>query len=113
MAESEWNRRSFLKALGTAVAAGVSPKAFSEQKSSVQIVADPNDPAASSRPASWAIEDLTQALKARRIPVVQEESARLRILAAGPQNDDALQMLRAAGVEAPATAEAQGIVVGN
>jgi hypothetical protein len=111
MAESELNRRSFLKVLGTAVAAGVSPKGFGERIPGVAIVADPNDAVASSRAVSWAIEDLTKALKGRGVPVLGAEGAGLRIMVAGALNTAALQMLRAARVEMPEVAEALGIAV--
>lgn len=115
MAESELNRRTFLKALGTAVAAGVSPKAFGEQASSVGIEVDPNDPVAASRPVLWAIEHLTQALTTHDIPVVRGtgETTALRIVAAGAQSSLARKMLRAVRVEVPTSTEGLGIVAAD
>ena len=88
MAESELNRRTFLKALGTAVAAGVAQKTFCERPPSVGIEVDPNDPVATSRPVLWAIEHLTQALTTRDVPVVRGtgETTALRMVAAGAQS---------------------------
>ena len=114
MPESQLNRRGFLKVLGTAVAAGVSATAtFGESPPSIAIVVDPNDPVAAAAPAKWAIEQLTQALKFRGIPVtaVDGEGMALRIFVGGAHNARAQEVLRAARVEVSVMTEALGIVV--
>ena len=76
MPESQLNRRGFLKALGTAVAAaGVSARALGVEASSVAIVVDPSDRIAAEPPAAWAIEELLQALKARGVDGVRVADA--------------------------------------
>jgi hypothetical protein len=117
MPESPLNRRGFLKVLGSAVAAaGVSSRIRGEQPPSVAIVVDQADVVAAAAPASWAIEELTQALKSRGVQVsrVTKAEARgdeqLRILAAGSASIPAQRMLSDARVSLPAAPEALGIV---
>ncbi|MFP5210818.1 MAG: twin-arginine translocation signal domain-containing protein [Acidobacteriota bacterium] len=116
MSESRWNRRRFLKVLGTAAAgAGVSSKAVGKQVTSVAIAVDPADAVAASRPAAWAVEQLAQALQARGVDAVRvakpqdatEES--LCLIAAGAESELARDMLREAGTAVPAAPESLGI----
>ena len=76
MPESQLNRRGFLKALGTAVAAaGVSARALGIEASSVAIVVDPGDSIAAEPSAAWAIDELLQALKSRGVEGVRVADA--------------------------------------
>lgn len=117
MSESRWNRRRFLKVLGTAAAgAGVSSKAIGKQVTRVAIAVDPADAVAATRPAAWAVERLAQTLRARGIDAVRvakpqdatEES--LCLIAAGAESELARDMLREAGTAVPAAPESLGIV---
>jgi hypothetical protein len=100
MHESQLNRRGFLKALGTAVAAaGVSARAPGVEASSVAVVVDPSDRIAAEPPAVWAIEELLQALKSRGVEAVRVADAGrvaqrgLRIYASGLGMAPAQRML--------------------
>jgi hypothetical protein len=117
MPESQLNRRGFLKALGTAVAAaGVSARTLGIEASSVAIVVDPTDRIAAEPPAAWAIEELLQALKGRGVEGVRvadaahEAERRLRIYACSLATALAQRMLSDAHVKLPAVPEAAGIV---
>ncbi len=118
MLEQRLNRRGFLKALGSAAAgASVSTPAFSAQASSVALVVDPADPVAAAPPSTWAIEELTHALRARGVMVtraaaIKETSAEafyIYIAAAG--SDTAKAMLRGAGVSVAPKPESLGLVI--
>jgi hypothetical protein len=120
MPEPNLNRRGFLKVLGSAVAtAGVSSRISPEQPPSVGILVDPDDVVAASPPASWAIEELMQALMARGIDAVRVANAgqapdhALRIHAASASGIPAQRMLSDTSVRVPAVSEGLGIVVLN
>jgi hypothetical protein len=117
MAESHLDRRGFLKVFGSAVAAaGISAHARGDQHPSVAIVVDPDDVVATAPPASWAIEELMQALKSRgvqgtRVTTAEAEGEKqLRIHAAGSSTMPGQRMLSDAHVSVPAVPEALGIV---
>ncbi|HET6207323.1 MAG TPA: twin-arginine translocation signal domain-containing protein [Terracidiphilus sp.] len=117
MPESQLNRRGFLKALGTAVAAaGVSPRVLGVEASSVTVVVDPSDRIAAEPPAAWAIEEFLQALKARGVEGARVADAGnaaergLRIYASSLGMPLAQRMLSDAGVKLAAVPEAVGIV---
>ena len=117
MPESQLNRRGFLKALGTAVAAaGVSARALGVEASSVAVVVDPNDRIAAEPPAAWAIEELLQALKARGVEGVRVADAEhaaergLRIYASSLGMPLAQRMLSDSHVTLPSVPEALGIM---
>ncbi len=115
MFTSEWNRRGFLKVLGSAVAgSSVVSSAFGEPVS-VGLVVDPEDKIANSLPAKWALQQLIEALTGRSIRVNRagaRQNARgtKLILAAGTEQPDARRMLREMRLEVPAEPEALGIV---
>ena len=120
MPKSEWNRRGFLKVLGSAVAsASVSPTAFGERVISASIVVAPDDPTAAEAPVSWAIAQLTRALedqgvRVSRVPrMADDDGSVLRLVVAGAEHPRARQILHEAKAEVPATPEALGIVVVN
>jgi hypothetical protein len=121
MAHQRWKRREFLKALGTTVAAaGLSSPAFSDEPPSVSIVVDPNDAIAAALPATWAVDQLKQALKSRNIAVSQRAKMQdgdrhaMTIFIAGAAGSMARDLLRNAKVEIPAVPEALGVVaLGN
>ena len=117
MLESPWNRRRFLKVLGTAQAtASATSKAFGKQGTGVSIVVDPADAVAATRPGQWAIEHLTQALKTRGVAVMQvsklqdASAGSVFITAAGASSDTARRILRDAKLSVAAKPEALGIV---
>ena len=116
MAGLSWDRRRFLKVLGTAAATvGFSEKAFGEA-AGVCVVADSADAVVASKPAAWALEQLMQALKARGVAVTRtarlEDAApgSLCVLAAGAASPVALRLLSGARVSVAAMPEALGIV---
>ena len=117
MTESAWNRRGFLKVLGTSVAAGVSSRVFGQEIPFVALIFDPKDPVAGATPAMWAIEQLRQAFLRARIQVqIGDTSVRgsarvIRIVIAGAQNPALAPILREAGAKIPTRPEALGIVV--
>jgi hypothetical protein len=117
MSKAAWNRRRFLKVLGTAAAsgaasAGVARKAFGEAAATVCLVADAADAQAAHGPGAWAMERLASALTARGIGVtrvarladVNERS--FSIVAAGVENAWAMDALRGLRIPIPAMAEA-------
>ena len=113
MFESNWNRRRFLKVVGTAAAtSGVSSKALGKQTAGVAIAVDPSDAVAAAKPAAWAAGQLAQALQARgiavrRIATLQDAGAgNVCIVAAGAESAIARSILREAGTAAPAGPEA-------
>ncbi|HEY3627694.1 MAG TPA: hypothetical protein VGL00_15490 [Terracidiphilus sp.] len=115
MSKSQLNRRGFLKVLGSAAAAGVSPGAFGDGGASVAMVADPRDAVVAAPPAQWAIEQVAEALKGRGISAQRvsgqgDGDGSLRIVAAGAQNRQMSQLLRGAQVEVPDVAEALALV---
>src|ERR1700722_17469176 len=110
---SAWDRRRFLKVLGTAAAsAGVSARGFGEAATEVGVVVDDVSAMAARGPGVWAVERLKQALQAREIVVtraarladVGEES--LSIVAAGVGSSWAMETLQDLRIAIPATAEA-------
>src|SRR5260370_40262437 len=110
MAKSEWNRRCFLKVLGSAVAsAGVSPCAFGDRVIPASIVVAPDDPTAAEAPVSWAIAQLTRALedqgvRVSRVPRMADgDGSVLRLVVAGAEHPRARQILHEAKAEVPAT----------
>jgi hypothetical protein len=110
-------RRDFLRVLGTTVAAAsVSRHALGDQRSSVLIVADPNDAIAAARPAAWATNELKKALIERGIAVTQSTSLQgaingaWTIVVAGAENAAAQRFLRDARVSIPDAAEALSLV---
>ncbi len=80
---------------------------------------DPGDGIATSAQAQWAVEELQRALATTGVPVqrcarVAEVAAGNQcIVAAGASNSIAQQILKAAGVAAPAVAEALALAPGN
>lgn len=119
MLESTWNRRRFLKVLGTtAVAASVSSKAFGENAFAVSIVVDPADEVASAKPVQWAVKQLAQALKARGATVTQvgkpqsASDGSMWIMVADAKSFAAQLILRDAKVSVADTAEALGLGFG-
>jgi hypothetical protein len=107
----EWDRRRFLKVLGTAAAsASVSAKGFGEAEAAVSIVADSADEVADSGSGKWAAERLAQALQTRGITVSRasrlEDAKGFAILAAGAANPVAARMMRELNISLPAAAEA-------
>ena len=114
---SMWNRRRFLKVLGTtAVAASVSSKTFGENVSAVSIVVDPADEIAGLKPVQWALEQLVQALKARGVAVAQVAKAqdvsdgRMWIMAADARSSAAKRMLSDAKASVADAPEALGLI---
>jgi len=114
---SKWNRRRFLKVLGTAAAgASVPSKARGKEGSRVAIAADPADRTVSSKAALWAADHLAQVFKARgvavsRVAKIEEAAAgELCIAAAGADSETASTLLRAARVSVATVPEALGIV---
>ena len=117
MFESMWNRRQFLKALGTTAAtASVSSKGFGENVSAVSIVVDPADETAGSKPVKWALEHLAEALKARGASVSQVGKSRgasdgnLWIMVADAKSSAAQRVLRDAKASVADAPEALGLV---
>jgi len=117
MLESRWNRRRFLKVMGTAAAAaGVASNAIGQPAAAVAIAVDPADAVAATKPAAWAAEQLARALHARGVAVTRIAKPReaaagsVCIVAAGAESDSARAMLRQAGVSVPAAPEALAIV---
>jgi hypothetical protein len=117
MSESAWNRRGFLKVLGTSVAAGISSRVFCQEIPFVALIFDPKDPVSGAAPAMWAIEQLRQAFLRARIQVqIGDTSVRgtawvIRIVIAGAQNPALAPILRGADAKVPTRPEALGIVV--
>lgn len=117
MLRLNWNRRSFLKSLGTVAAvAGVNSKTFGEAAAGVSIMVDPADELAATKPAHWAADRLAQVLKARGIAVTQvskpQDAAQgsLCITVAGAKRAATLRMLREAKVSVSDVPEALGLV---
>lgn len=113
MPQSTWNRRRFLKTMGTAAAAaGVSSKAFARQSSAVFIAADAADPVIAAAPAQWALGRLAQALSARGVAVTtvskpqEAGQGSLCIVAAGAQSATARGLQNAAHVSVADAPEA-------
>lgn len=120
MFESIWNRRRFLKMLGTtAAAASVSSKGFSENAFAVSIVVDPADEVAATKPVQWAVEQLARALKARGASVSQvgkpqgASNGIMWIMVADAKSPAAQQILRDAKASVADTPEALGLVAVN
>jgi len=118
MFERGWQRREFLKVLGTTVAAaGMPSSAFGDQDASVQIAVDPHDRTATAPSAQWAVAELQGALKARGIPVSRSTNAEdpnrraLRIDVAGADSANGQLLLSEAKVSIPDEPEALGLVV--
>jgi len=118
--DAKWDRRRFLKVLGTtAAAAGFSEKTFGEAAAGVCLVADSQDEIVASRPGAWALERLMQALTARGVAVTRVArvedagSASLCVVAAGSASAVAVSMLHEAKVSVAAAPEALGIVAGG
>ena len=118
------NRRTFLKqaSLGAAslALAGNSWRLFAADfAAGVCIVTFPDDAVASSVPPQWAIAELKQALKAKRIkarlvanPTLAAPDELVIVVASG-KNSIAQQILKSAGVTLPAGAEALVLTGGS
>src|ERR1700678_3921150 len=118
MAGSGWDRRRFLKVLGTTAAAvGLSEKTFGETAAGVCVVADSADAVVAAKPAAWALERLTQAFKTRGVAVTRvarwehSASGSLCVVAAGAASPVAARILSEGKVSVAAAPEALGIVV--
>ena len=103
MAGLSWDRRRFLKVLGTTAAAvGLSDRTFGEAAAGVCVVADSADVVVAAQPAAWALERLMQALKVRGVAVTRAArledatSGSLYVVAAGAASPVAMGMLREA-----------------
>src|SRR5258708_5943364 len=112
------NRRSFLKHTGAA--AGVTAmQSLRGATQGVSIIVDPRDPVASASPASWAIGELrsalsTQGITARIYPRIEAAPATDRcIMVAGASSSSGRQLLKAANVSMPSSAEALCLVPGK
>jgi hypothetical protein len=114
-----WDRRRFLKVLGTTAAVGFSENAFSEAAAGVCVAADPADAVVAAKPAAWALERLIQTLKARGVAVTRVERleeadvASLCVVAAGVASPVAVRMLGEAKVAVDAEPEALGILAAH
>jgi hypothetical protein len=116
MSKSDLNRRGFIKALGSALAAGGSPRIFGERIPLVAIVLDPQDPIATATISSRAVEQLAAAFKDAGISALRPETleqagtVRFRILVAGARSAPARQVFGAARAEILDVTESFGLV---
>ena len=112
------NRRTFLKSTG-AVAGVSAAQRLTAATQSISIVRDPGDPVASAASVSWAVGELRTALDkqgtaARVYPRIQAAPADDRcIVVAGGASPSSRQILRAANVSMPSSAEALCLVAGK
>ena len=115
---STWNRRRFLKTAGTiAAVAGVDNHAFGDDgPNTVALVIDPSDTIASATPIARAADQLSRALAAHGMKLMQAHDAgqtsgsALTILAAGAQAPAAAKILSAANITVAAAPEALALV---
>src|ERR1051326_3040865 len=113
------DRRGFLKTTGAAVVGVSAIRTLSGATQGVSIIVDPQDPIASAGPAAWAIRELqaglsTQGVTAKVYARVEAAPAGDRyVVVAGGGSPVAQQLLRAAKVTLPSSAEALCLVPGN
>src|ERR1700693_1549378 len=112
-------RRDFLKTPGGTVVGVSAIRTLSGATQGVSIVVDPQDPIASARPAAWAIRELqsglsTQGVTAKVYARLEAAPAGDRyIVVAGGGSPVAQQILKAAKVTLPSSAEAVCLVPGS
>ena len=113
------DRRDFLKTTGGTVVGVSAIRTLSGATQGVSIVVDPQDPIASARPAAWAIRELqsglsTQGVTAKVYARLEAAPAGDRyIVVAGGGSPVAQQILKAAKVTLPSSAEAVCLVPGS
>jgi hypothetical protein len=112
------NRRTFLKHSGAAAGVTVA-KGLTGATRRVSIIVDPRDPIASAAPPAWAVGELRAALSAQGAsaqvyPRIDAAPVSDRyIVVAGGSSSSARQLLKAANVSMPSSAEALCLVRGN
>ncbi len=115
MSDSRLNRREFLWGATLARAARALPAASRQ----VAIVLDPADRVASTAPVRWAATQLEETLRAQGVAVVRRDTLgeapaeAMVLLVAGASAPAARDILKAAQIPPPETADAMGIAAGR